>query len=972
MPEVALVRFLVWDHDPIGRDFVGQRTVAFSSLMPGYRHVYLEGMTEASIFVYITVHDIYGKWSPLVLNPSYTIMHLLGANKGRQLRGFRGLFNKSSKSSVDTNIGVPPRKRSITDHLLRRTASAPAKGRKKSKMPLAEAPHDRKLSTGDSQPADIERRTDQRKTLQHRPVSMPMEKLLHSKLNLTSPDQVGTDDGPDTITGRKLTRKTPADCVRHRKPKSISMDLLIETSAFKGPDGRSLSANLIQDCNTEPKETKETPYLVIESSRESVVDPHQEHSREGVIPTEDIQFCSSKKPADHGLDPSDYCNGDFSMQTKESQRESSHLQSPRKKVLSPKAATYSSSSSSSSSSRTFTKSDPQMDQTDQGQVSLQDSALSRLIDAVSLGNENDTCGSISALIGQFDLTVEQSPLNVLSNSQPLKFSVPPNDLPDFSNELSSTPLKAIQESSGITSALPDRPSSPATTEPEVFTILDEEVLSPVSSHNLYQKNFQKDLIGSPVANKVSSPIRWPLERFARDNVNLVSNRKTRYGSQCHSTGSLMHYEFGGYRETSMNSTISDRFLMCQDSASSSLMEVEINVDGDSLDDTLISPNQDHHWCNDLRNGSNQPSPYHIQRPEQSHPHKPSNHPSPGHSHSMEKVIHRHDQSPSSHHSPTSRTVDHNKSHPRRFPLGTHRIVTTEERHQETRYQSGYKVEHLPKSSLSSECLARTQGRQTSLERDLYTPVSDIDVIYNSVALQDNRAPINSYSPQKCPPPISPVSSNKSKSLGDLTSEDISCNFQSKYKFISRSFVTPAMRDQRRMCGLAGRPKASDPLTEQLRKLVTLEHEDYPHAPSSSQPTTKLPTVLQSSADDPEDPPPFLSRRLSSRSQSRVRHIANRAREKQQDALKHRHLEGSTDVVLRNKLSSQNPPPNRHSTGSYIAGYLDQLGPEDRGLPEGACTTLRYGYGDGYYADDSLLPPDSFSQAEPEVYFLLRL
>lgn len=39
MPEIALVRFLVWDHDPIGRDFVGQRTVAFTSLMPGKRRV---------------------------------------------------------------------------------------------------------------------------------------------------------------------------------------------------------------------------------------------------------------------------------------------------------------------------------------------------------------------------------------------------------------------------------------------------------------------------------------------------------------------------------------------------------------------------------------------------------------------------------------------------------------------------------------------------------------------------------------------------------------------------------------------------------------------------------------------------------------------------------------------------------------------------------------------------------------------
>ena len=35
MPQVALVRFQVWDHDPIGRDFIGQRTVALTSMMPG-------------------------------------------------------------------------------------------------------------------------------------------------------------------------------------------------------------------------------------------------------------------------------------------------------------------------------------------------------------------------------------------------------------------------------------------------------------------------------------------------------------------------------------------------------------------------------------------------------------------------------------------------------------------------------------------------------------------------------------------------------------------------------------------------------------------------------------------------------------------------------------------------------------------------------------------------------------------------
>ncbi|XP_076616639.1 1-phosphatidylinositol 4,5-bisphosphate phosphodiesterase eta-2 [Chaetodon auriga] len=64
MPQIALVRFQVWDHDPIGRDFIGQRTVAFTSMMPGYRHVYLEGMAASSIFVHVAINDITGKIKP--------------------------------------------------------------------------------------------------------------------------------------------------------------------------------------------------------------------------------------------------------------------------------------------------------------------------------------------------------------------------------------------------------------------------------------------------------------------------------------------------------------------------------------------------------------------------------------------------------------------------------------------------------------------------------------------------------------------------------------------------------------------------------------------------------------------------------------------------------------------------------------------------------------------------------------------
>ena len=39
VPELALIRFLVWDHDPIGRDFIGQRTVSFRSIMTGMHYI---------------------------------------------------------------------------------------------------------------------------------------------------------------------------------------------------------------------------------------------------------------------------------------------------------------------------------------------------------------------------------------------------------------------------------------------------------------------------------------------------------------------------------------------------------------------------------------------------------------------------------------------------------------------------------------------------------------------------------------------------------------------------------------------------------------------------------------------------------------------------------------------------------------------------------------------------------------------
>uniref|UniRef100_A0A8C4V9A7 Phosphoinositide phospholipase C n=1 Tax=Falco tinnunculus TaxID=100819 RepID=A0A8C4V9A7_FALTI len=128
MPEIALIRFLVWDHDPIGRDFIGQRTIAFSSMMPGYRHVYLEGIEEASIFVHVAINDICGKVS------------------AKQALGLKGLFLRNPKqASLDSHAaGQLHRKHSFSSHILRRTASAPTKSQKKNKKGFPEIAFDTK------------------------------------------------------------------------------------------------------------------------------------------------------------------------------------------------------------------------------------------------------------------------------------------------------------------------------------------------------------------------------------------------------------------------------------------------------------------------------------------------------------------------------------------------------------------------------------------------------------------------------------------------------------------------------------------------------------------------------------------------------------------------------------------------------------------------------------------------------------
>ncbi|XP_069025198.1 1-phosphatidylinositol 4,5-bisphosphate phosphodiesterase eta-2a [Embiotoca jacksoni] len=178
MPELALVRFLVWDHDPIGQDFIGQRTIALNSMMPGYRHVYLEGMEEASIFVHLAVNDITGK--------------------ARAAGGIKGLFHRNPKqASLDSHAAVQhSRKHPFGAHLLRRTASAPTKGQPKIKKGLPEIAIDTKdySSEGAIEEQEPEDRDKASAAASHQ-FTPPQHR---NGCSLASHQTKGTWDHPDT------------------------------------------------------------------------------------------------------------------------------------------------------------------------------------------------------------------------------------------------------------------------------------------------------------------------------------------------------------------------------------------------------------------------------------------------------------------------------------------------------------------------------------------------------------------------------------------------------------------------------------------------------------------------------------------------------------------------------------------------------------------------------------------------------
>ncbi|XP_077368059.1 1-phosphatidylinositol 4,5-bisphosphate phosphodiesterase eta-2a [Festucalex cinctus] len=276
MPELTLVRFLVWDHDPIGQDFIGQRTIAFNSMMPGYRHVYLEGMEEASIFVHIAVHDITGK--------------------AKAASGIKGLFHRNPKqASLDSHAAAQHgRKPPFGAHLLRRTASAPTKGQPKVKKGLDEVALHTKDCNSEGTSEDRESEDKASASSSHRPTPPPLR-------NGESRQAKGQWEHPDTNGTFHAEGKGKRPRFAHRRPSSEPLKRAGRLR-FHDPDAVFARVSLNGSCRVRMSSNCITCEESPDAERKGRVEERR-GSKSKLSDDRDANNCWSEKmvqPAAHG------------------------------------------------------------------------------------------------------------------------------------------------------------------------------------------------------------------------------------------------------------------------------------------------------------------------------------------------------------------------------------------------------------------------------------------------------------------------------------------------------------------------------------------------------------------------------------------------------------------------------------------------------------------------------------------------
>nr|XP_047923417.1 1-phosphatidylinositol 4,5-bisphosphate phosphodiesterase eta-2 isoform X6 [Anser cygnoides]XP_047923420.1 1-phosphatidylinositol 4,5-bisphosphate phosphodiesterase eta-2 isoform X8 [Anser cygnoides] len=750
MPEIALIRFLVWDHDPIGRDFIGQRTIAFSSMMPGYRHVYLEGIEEASIFVHVAINDICGKV--------------------KQALGLKGLFLRNPKqASLDSHAaGQLHRKHSFSSHILRRTASAPTKSQKKKKG-FPEIAFDTKDNSSEGASEDREAEAASQPRFEQEAENAPLSPAPR-------------DGASGEVHGKGLK-----DVCHFSMQRSVTSLCSLETITEEP---------VVANENHHASLFFPLPVTYSDSEEGSVSDHSTESQSKGRSPSNQPQEVLLTRQQRPNLAAEDQVQ----------------------------AATRAADAN----------------------ISVQEDERTSM--AGPLKEENGWTQACSEAEGQPSLAVHPQKARPVvaagkATGQPVENCQKQNDqtvqvLTDLKNtiELKGQKLGAaavLQQNKVINGTQTSLP-------PDVFQKAQavQALPSQTSSYVLVRKSKSEGM-------KMS------------DSSALTKNPSS----------------ISPAAEVYFDATVNDRIwskLDCsshRDSMSSSSSM--------SSNDTVIDlslPNLARKSLPDLGIRHENFEPLAARRGMR----------------------------------PRSATTSANE-----MPMVS-----------KSKSNPNLRSDQLPADELCPRPLARSP-------QDAFSSIPRRHT-WSRLYIESLRQSSNKSKAQDM------VGNNqtKSKSLGDLTSDDIVCTFESKYRSISRSFVTRSMREQRRSSGLRSSVKSQDELTEQLKKLTAFQQENDITSPISLDPTES----------EEEGESLGLLRRSSSRSQSRVRYIANRAKQAQE----------------RQRLQS-----------------LGQLGGspiEERGNPEGACSVAKAVCMD--IASPTVFTTQPKNQTDyntdTEVFFMLKL
>ncbi|XP_043387564.1 1-phosphatidylinositol 4,5-bisphosphate phosphodiesterase eta-2 isoform X4 [Chelonia mydas] len=995
MPEIALVRFLVWDHDPIGRDFIGQRTIAFTSMMPGYRHVYLEGIEEASIFVHVAINDICGKV--------------------KQALGLKGLFLRNPKqASLDSHAaGQLHRKHSFSSHILRRTASAPTKSQKKTKKGFPEIVIDAKDNSSEGASEDHELEDSSQPRFDKEPESSspslaPREgangevhgKGLKGKAHSSGKGKGQTRTHGGATFSEPTRRSNRVRLQEHQQEKQSvfarcavngSGRIGVATNCMKCMIGSKESPDL--ECKWSDHATRLIAKDMLHHDQYSSItgDERLELKNWGITeqprPRSDLQTCSSLGTAsDQPRSTQSFVtpgkkNGETKCHgMKGHPRQRWPCQSGGKYGSTVNLVTASNGSISSNSSSLESLGSPEFPKRLSENSRRQVGTLQREMNALFIQKlEEIRSKSPIFFTGVCQLSRQRSVTSLCSLETMTEEPIVANEkqhagscIPLPVNPSSDSEQGPVShhssESRSAGSSPTDQPEKAALAhEPQAGLASKDQVLvtpGTAATSTLGQEGKSRSTQG-PLEDGGD----WEeTHGSGEDQSGLAVYPQRTWGmlapsdTSVHSTESCQKQQDRVYQRlpdvncTALSISQKDGATTSPPRPSHLNSSTQPALPLDAFQRlqpawapaASVSLTSSHVLVRRSKNEGHKSSDYSalMKNPSSLSPAAEVYSDATVHDQIWNKLdssSHRDSMSSSSSMSSNDTVIDLSlpnlarKSLP---DLGTrHENIETVAVRKGMRPRSATTSGNEMPIVTKSKSNPNLRASQTSIDELHARPLARVpqDALasiprrhtWSRLYMESlKQSSVKSKAQDKAG-----TSQAKSKSLGDLTSDDIACTFESKYRSISRSFVTKSMREQRRSSGIRSLAKPQDQLTEQLKKLTTFQEENDITSPTSLEPV-----------ESEEEEEGLLLRRSSSRSQSRVRYVANRAKQAQE----------------RQRLQN--------------LGQINGSPIEERGNPEGACCIAK-----GVCTDSAapcLLTPQLKSQTDfnqdTEVFFMLKL